>query len=102
MLNACFIGDTETAAGFGLVGVKTHALPADQRGLQRLVERERRTRDLIILSSDCRDRLGTELERLIGDNPLPPVITLPAEGSTKMDGIITEAYHAIGLGPVEK
>ena len=98
MLDAGYIGDELTGAGFALAGVHTHTAPESVERLWRLLLAERERRQLVILSADCGQSIRQPLSDLLDQRPLPPVLVLPDPASGGgPDDVVGEALEALGV-----
>lgn len=103
MLDACFIGDELTGAGFALAGVRSHPAPGSTEGLWRLVLAERERRQLVVLSAECGRPIREKLSQLLESHPLPPIVVLPGPAPADgPDGTIGEALDALGIEGISR
>lgn len=96
MLNALYIGDELTATGFRLVGLDVKPVPADVEALWALIQRERLSRQLIVLSESAAGPVRERIDLLLESEPLPPIVVLP-ENPDYVDHSVLQARQTLGI-----
>ena len=83
-----YIGDTVTAAGLALAGVRAHVTPPQAEAVMRALDALRGEADLVILDQTCASAIEPSLQEIVRDRPQPPIVVIPS-----MDG--DESGHSL-------
>lgn len=94
-----YIGDNLQATGFALSGVQVFTPPARAEDIWKDLEQASDFADLIMLSDQYAQLLGSRLLGHLQRFPIPPVLRLPAshEHSVPVQETIKSARASLGL-----
>ncbi len=99
-LTVSYVGDSLTAAGFGLAGVVSYATDTEPGAVWAALMNAREQSDVVILSQECALGVADRLAALLLRRPTPPVVVVPsidADGALE-DESIGAARRVLGIG----
>ncbi|MGA8262297.1 MAG: V-type ATP synthase subunit F [Arenicellales bacterium] len=99
-LRVAYVGERETGLGFRLVGAATYAPGADRRDVLEALHAAREQSDLVLLDLELSALVHDELDAMLIDQPVPPVVVLPGIKSDRgMPGdALARARQELGIG----
>ena len=100
MLRVIYIGEEIAAQGFRLLGAETLAPDADRASVLEAVNDARASTDLVLLDQVLAELVGIELQELLVQEPVPPVLIVPAMSDDQefSYSALDQARRELGLG----
>lgn len=99
-LRLAYIGEEISGLGFRLAGARTYTPPATSGEVRDAIREARADCDLVLLESGLSELVREDLTAMLIEQPVPPVLVIPAILSEQelTTSALTEARRVLGIG----